>query len=499
MGDWCITKNDSEVFIQKPCSPEAALDEEWEVMPQGICSTNNQNHQHVARGSKKKAFFNLMQTARTKLYNMYRSYPSEPPSFSCSTIYMLGALYQPHAQFEKNPLHSPQVQCFMEDFMSRIWFTYRSNFAPIEPSTITTDMGWGCMLRTGQMLLAQALSTFFLGREWRLRMNQTNAISTSMERKILRWFADIPTKESPYSIHTIAQLGTRFKKSIGEWFEPTIIARVLKILVRRHSPGQLTMYVPKDGVIYKDSIESLCCSDPHIIQSPPPSVNGFMDGLPYAKGTTPLWRPVIILIPVRLGVEKLNRLYIPTLKAFFSFPQSLGILGGKPDFSLYFVATQDDNVFYLDPHLVHETVDVDRPDFNTETFHCPIPQKMALADIDPSMAIGFLCKNRADFIDFCARIEKLNSASEGASVFEIEDYNREYKNENSSDDEDEGEAGDLPDDATLSDLLKTQLKTRPVEVGWKGVAEDYDTYLGSEDIAIQQSAYFNELLAEHFG
>jgi len=117
-----------------------------------------------------------------------------------------------------------------------------------------------------------------------------------------------------------------------------------RILVRRHSPGQLTMYVPKDGVIYKDSIESLCCSDPHIIQSPPPSTNGFVEGLPYAKGTTPLWRPVIILIPVRLGVEKLNRLYIPTLKAFFSFPQSLGILGGKPDFSLYFVATQGDDI-----------------------------------------------------------------------------------------------------------------------------------------------------------
>jgi len=106
MGDWCITKNDnsSELFGQKPCSPEAgkaafhsflrcskfcnnkhiylpknktntpALDEEWEVMPQGICSTNNQNNSNQpTRASKKKAFFNLMQTARTKLYNMYRS------------------------------------------------------------------------------------------------------------------------------------------------------------------------------------------------------------------------------------------------------------------------------------------------------------------------------------------------------------------------------------------------------------------------------------------
>jgi len=89
--------------------------------------------------------------------------------------------------------------------------------------------------------------------------------------------------------------------------------------------------------------------------------------------------------------------------------------------------------------------------------------------------------------------------AEGAPVFEVEEYNREYKNENSSDDEDEGEtSAGLPDDAVIADLLKAQPKSRSVEVGWKG-AEDYDNYLSSEDIAVKQSAYFNELLAEHFG
>jgi cysteine protease ATG4 len=44
--------------------------------------------------------------------------------------------------------------------------------------------------------------------------------------------------------------------------------------------------------------------------------------------------------------------YIPSLQATFTFPQSLGILGGKPGASTYIVGVQDENAFYLDPHEV---------------------------------------------------------------------------------------------------------------------------------------------------
>lgn len=78
---------------------------------------------------------------------------------------------------------------FLDDFQSKIWLTYRSNFEPIpqshDPSAasaiswtvrlrnqlnqegFTSDTGWGCMIRSGQNILANALVLARLGRgQW---------------------------------------------------------------------------------------------------------------------------------------------------------------------------------------------------------------------------------------------------------------------------------------------------------------------------------------------
>ena len=49
------------------------------------------------------------------------------------------------------------------DVKSRLLFTYRKNFTAIGDSGMTSDRGWGCMLRCGQMVVAQALVNQHLG------------------------------------------------------------------------------------------------------------------------------------------------------------------------------------------------------------------------------------------------------------------------------------------------------------------------------------------------
>jgi len=86
-------------------------------------------------------------------------------SFETSSYY-----FSTPGTFPQLPLQQQAVavsqypQEFVSDFTSRIWCTYRHSYAPIKPTNFTTDQGWGCMLRTTQSLLANALLVQNLGR-----------------------------------------------------------------------------------------------------------------------------------------------------------------------------------------------------------------------------------------------------------------------------------------------------------------------------------------------
>ena len=40
--------------------------------------------------------------------------------------------------------------------------------------------------------------------------------------------------------------------------------------------------------------------------------------------------------------------------------------------------------------------------------HCSTPLGMEMRHIDPSLAIGFLCQDRDDYLSFCTRVEALS-------------------------------------------------------------------------------------------
>jgi len=287
---------------------------------------------------------------------------------------------------------------FLQAFQSHFWFSYRKDFPKIEPSNFTSDVGWGCMLRTSQMLLARAFVVALLSSNWRIHLSHTEE-ELAIYRHILLWFADNNESESYYSIHSMARIGRKFDKNVGEWFGPCTAAYVLWRLSSFHKGCPLAFYVNQNQSVYSELVIEQATEDGN-------------------------WKPVLLLLPVRLGIDRFNSSYLEPLKKLFSIPQFLGIAGGKPCKSLFFVANQDDELFYLDPHIVNPYVDIGKEKlFPIESYHCDTVRTIQIKKIDPSMLLGFLIKSQADYDDFIQRVRETGSIQK---IFTIHDTTPKY-------------------------------------------------------------------------
>ena len=119
------------------------------------------------------------------------------------------------------------------------------------------------------------------------------------------------------------------------------------------------------------------------------------------------FRPLLLLIPLRLGQDKFNLEYAKPLLSCLKLPQSVGIIGGRPKHALYLIGFQDDRIFYLDPHTTQQAVNTPHgslpiPD---KTFHTTYVESMHFSELDPSLAVGFFCETEAVFEDLLDKLE----------------------------------------------------------------------------------------------
>ncbi|KAG8836292.1 Cysteine protease atg4 [Serendipita sp. 399] len=297
---------------------------------------------------------------------------------------------------------------FYLDYNSRIWLTYRNTFPPIRDTSLsslepvcppctdkslsatdvsqpipspskprwpwstekgwTSDSGWGCMLRTGQSLLANALIHLHLSRSWRRPIQASFTPEFVQYVRILTWFLDTPSPLAPFGVHRMALAGKELGKEVGSWFGPSTAAGAIKRLVGEFDDAGLEVVVAVDSVVYETDVYAASST-----------VRGRNGQRASDTGTTklskkknqepPKWggRPVLILVGIRLGIDGVNPIYYDSVKTLFTFPQTVGIAGGRPSSSYYFVGVQGDNLFYLDPHHSRPAIPLRPPPAFDET------------------------------------------------------------------------------------------------------------------------------------
>jgi cysteine protease ATG4 len=178
-------------------------------------------------------------------------------------------------------------------------------------------------------------------------------------------------------------------------------------------------------------------------------------------------RGALVLVPLTLGVGRVSPLYHPQLRAVLAAPQSVGIVGGRPGASLYFIGVQGlaagggggggaadaqatdaalssggggGVLLYLDPHTTRPAPSQLPRDLDSffppnarvagedkgedgdaaasapaaAPAVVPLPRAMPLAALDPSLALGFYLASKADLADLCARIEAIAGGGGGS-------------------------------------------------------------------------------------
>ena len=406
------------------------------------------------------------------------------------TSYLLGRSYHPVLDFASR----------RDDESSLLWMTYRRDFPIINPYGITSDAGWGCMLRSAQMMLCQALRVHYVGRDWRPPKSFVRRREDAFVRNALTWFADYPSASTNgtqsvtcrYSLHNMCAAGFKYEMLPGEWYGPQTACHVIKDLCEMHSQDvdeandgnskapMFRVHVAQEASVYRDVINELMTRDARkeqqeketaqcekeeeeekeepMAEPPTTTSNAIEDPLlnnPLAEAKPESRAPepklewgtaLLLLVPLRLGLKSFNAdTYRLPLAHTFALRQSVGFLGGTPRHALWYYGASSDGskIYGLDPHTVQDAAQRGRVEDESEggayeivlsddylrSVHCAYPSTMEMSRIDPSLALAFYCRDRADFDDLCAALSDMKAEGKKykkPELFSVADVSPDY-------------------------------------------------------------------------
>lgn len=456
---------------------------------------HNHNQQHINNESDNKSFLHIIQqdynpiksfvrrqyiktlATQHSLINMFNTIQYYE-FISTAPVWILGVLYKhlSNQSTDKEQYNTDHIN-LKQQLHTIMWFTYRRNMEfDILNTGINSDAGWGCMLRTGQMMCANALYKHLIQSQQNNHNNDCIDSSTYNKQyaEILSWFLDYPhTTNHPFSIHnilthynsgssnnnndSIPHYTPLQQQCVGQWFGPNTTWNMLSKCFQSYTIPNLAVYIPQNQVLYRNQINELCnITESNIHKWNRNNSNIYTNRYDTFNNITEAvgsWRSLLIVIPVRIGGDILNTDYLPSLLSCFQYSQSIGIVGGKPRSSLYFIGIHDSNILYIDPHTVQSATYnyEDLTDSNTQSsYHINNVQSMNVNQLDPSLAIGFYCHNKDDFESFWQNAEFRNKCT-SHSVFNLAEQAVNYTYDESTYDE--------QDDSSVASTPRSQTKT----------------------------------------
>ncbi|CAF2964439.1 unnamed protein product [Rotaria sp. Silwood2] len=227
----------------------------------------------------------------------------------------------------------------------------------------------------------------------------------------------VPWEDDNGQIYVNRGYRVQFNGAIGPYkgglrFHPSVYLGIIKFLgfeqILKNSLTGLPIGGGKGGSdfdphVYRQDVINLCTAPSNLIrkkllnQLVEPTINN-------NENNSSIWlTSLLILVPLRLGLNELDLTYESYLKEALKLTQTVGIIGGSPRHAVYILGFQDESFIDLDPHFSQTTVNILEDAFDLSSYSCSSPKKLTAKKMDPSCTLGFYCRDKTDFEMFCAQ------------------------------------------------------------------------------------------------
>ena len=313
---------------------------------------------------------------------------------------------------------------FMNKFNKLIYFCYRKNIYPINSRlkiSLSRDSGWGCMIRCGQMIMARIIYKYLKTEKYSTEKAISETIKYFMDipyiiSNVPNFLTSILTKNpyinnttkllAPFSIQMHCWLGNIYNKFGGEWFSDVNICQnyrdlndnlnILPNLKIFSFISELDMGEVMEGCF--TLIDNNKDNNDNTVEENIVEFNN-KRYIMNKKG--------LIFVSMRLGINKVSFEYFSSIKNLFQCKECMGIIGGEANLAHYFIGYNDKgNLIYLDPHITRESVIELNQDAIINDYLSKNILELSMNDMSTALSVGFLFRNKKEFIELVDFIEK---------------------------------------------------------------------------------------------
>ena len=345
-----------------------------------------------------------------------------------------------------------QIKFFYRNILTFLYMSYRSDFTNLNVTgsgNYTTDCGWGCMIRSCQMMLSKALIERKKYNYWEniidLKIQDLNEI----RKKVLVFFLDnnIPIQNiishndyqffwkeysklcledfkytglseviAPYSIQTICKVA----KCAGKYTSDINMIKAFKE-INKVFFDELEIIHFECGTIKKKTILDILCSEIVCKCNNNNQINtlnndnkknSFCDkclnemisnneinaeDILYNKDNKIyiFKKAGIIFISFRLGLETIHPDYVKVIPYLFTnLHHNIGFVSGKENKAFYFIGLSGDELLYVDPHLNQTSIKSDLSDI--KSYCVKDIYLLQISEISSELTIGVLINSCDD-------------------------------------------------------------------------------------------------------